>query len=236
MGAAAAALPIILSIGSAIKRAFTSEETELVNPNRDLFTAQFMGAETDPFLAIGNSTIQAAMQVYGVDWDTAWAQYAEPLIRGLQDADTYPEFLTAQRKIAELFKQAGVTLDIYNEAGQASQYRSGVFDTYTSYQIPNFSGMTQEQVAQYGTEFTAQTGSTVTGAYGSPYGGTAFQGGSMPTFSGGGLCIYVENMYVGGATGSQQAKSFFDALYEYVTGGGDALAKWRDLNCASSAA
>jgi hypothetical protein len=169
-----------------------------------------------------------------VDWDAAWAQYAEPLIRELQDADTYAEFLTAQRKIGELFKQAGVTLQIYNEAGQGTGYRSGVFDTQMSYQIPTFTS--QEQVAQYGAELTTQTGSMVTGAYGSPYGGTAFQGGTMPTFTGGGMCIYVENMYVGGATGSQQAKSFFDALYEYVTGGGDALSKWRDLNCAASAA
>jgi hypothetical protein len=313
-GAVGAALPLVMALGSAIKRAFTSEETELVNPNRDLFTTQFIGKYTDPFEAIGNSTIEAAMKVYGVDWDTAWNQYAEPLIRQMQDADTYAEFRNAQLAMGELFRQAGVTLQIFDEAGNSIAYKSGVFDTGVvggnygtaptgGYTFPTggttfdpaatdnalkaffgalaqtdasaelVNAMTAAAEALRGTNSAsglstitnqltslakdgltndeAQTvlaslmklvasatkdatlsGGAMPGTGGATYGGTTFQTGSMPGMAGGGFCINIENAYFSGSP--SDAKSFFDALYQYVTGGGDALAKWRDINCAAA--
>jgi phage-related protein len=79
MGLAGSAISIFGALGSASKRAFTDEEEELVAPNRAIFYDQFVGADTDPFTALGNSINRAAMMVYGIDWDTAWTQYGAPL-------------------------------------------------------------------------------------------------------------------------------------------------------------
>jgi hypothetical protein len=235
-GAAGAAIQVVAALGAALKNAFTSDITEFINPNRDLFFAQFQGEHVDPFTALGEAMITAAMQVYGVDRATAWEQYADPLMKQIYNADTIGAFKGAEMAIGELFRKAGVTIDIYNEAGIAQQYRSNIFDQGPSYSsgfvLPN----SADQIAQYGADFATTVGTQVGGAYtGAPYGGTTFQSGSMPTMGGGGPCFYIENVYVNGSTGQEQAKSFFDAIYGYVAGGGDGMTKWRELTCAAVA-
>ena len=68
---------------------------------------------------------------------------------------------------------------------------------------------------------------------GGTFGGTPFQTGSMNMGGPGGICIYVQNMYVGS---SGQAQSFFQQLYDYVSSGGEGLEKFRDLVCAATPA
>jgi hypothetical protein len=234
VGAASAAISVFGALGSAIKRAFTDEETELVNPNRDLFMGQFVGQYgTDSFTAFLESLNQAIRIVYGVTTDTEAAVYGEPLYQQLQQADTYSEFKAAQLAIAELFYKAGATIDIFNEAGIGTAYQSSVFGSTTS---PNFNITPTTDLNALQTQFTTGAQSAVYGAYtgGTTYGNSYFQSGSG-SMSGSGMCIHVENMYVGGATGQQQASSFLNAIFDLVSGGGDALAKWRELNCAAAA-
>lgn len=237
IGAVATAIQMFSALGSAIKRAFNSEETNDVSPNRGIFYDQFLGADTDPYTALGNSMIRAAMQVYGVDWTTAFDQYVDPLIIQMQDADTYQKFYAAELAIGELFKKAGITIDIVNKEGFATPYQSSVFDTqsYSQSYLPTITPTTDLATLQ--TQFTQQTQNSITGSYGSTYGNTTFQSGSVPSIGGGsGPCIYVQNLYVNGSTGQQQAQSFLTQMLNLISSGGEGMQQFRDVVCAAGAA